>query len=99
MIIVADTQGRILFFDNRVKLLYWLTEFNLGSIRSISFSLAEEETYSIDSFKVFDGCLSRNIRLIENLKGIQFFQNQLQIPRLEKVSYWAMKIEAKKRKR
>lgn len=39
LIVTGDNHGRIKFYDSRVKILYWLQNFELPSISSISFDL------------------------------------------------------------
>lgn len=57
LIITGDVMGHILFFDKRIKLLYWCVDFQLGSIISISFNL-QVNTYSVEDFEIDEG-LSR----------------------------------------
>ncbi|CAG9864831.1 unnamed protein product [Phyllotreta striolata] len=39
LIVVGDARGRIFFFNKRLMLMYWLTDFNLGAVESVSFNL------------------------------------------------------------
>ena len=41
-IVIGTAQGRILFYDEGFKLLYWVDECNFDSIHSISFDLFSE---------------------------------------------------------
>ncbi|XP_050502067.1 cilia- and flagella-associated protein 251-like [Diabrotica virgifera virgifera] len=39
LIVTGNARGEIYFFNKRVEILYWLRDFNLGAIVSISFNL------------------------------------------------------------
>lgn len=45
LIVTADINGDIQFFDRKIRILYWLRNFNLGPILSISFSLVSQLEY------------------------------------------------------
>nr|CAH7750256.1 unnamed protein product [Callosobruchus chinensis] len=38
MMVTGDVKGQIYFFNNGCKILFWLKDYDLGAIRSISFS-------------------------------------------------------------
>ncbi|KAG5886311.1 hypothetical protein JTB14_003464 [Gonioctena quinquepunctata] len=44
-IVIGDARGYIYFFDRRMRILYWLCNFNLGSILAIDFSLFPKFKY------------------------------------------------------
>ncbi|XP_056636107.1 cilia- and flagella-associated protein 251-like [Diorhabda sublineata] len=39
LVITGDARGEIYFFNKRIEILYWIRDFNLGPIASISFCL------------------------------------------------------------
>ncbi|XP_074031477.1 cilia- and flagella-associated protein 251 isoform X1 [Leptinotarsa decemlineata] len=45
LLVTGDTRGYIFFFDKRMRLLYWLCNFQLGPILSIDFSLVPKFKY------------------------------------------------------
>ncbi|CAH1119104.1 unnamed protein product [Phaedon cochleariae] len=51
-LVIGDQRGYILFFDKRVRLLYWLCDFKLGPVKSITFNLGPKFTYQ-DGNKYF----------------------------------------------
>lgn len=42
IIVTADCKGVIQFFDKKIRILYWLNDFNFGPVLSISFSLSSK---------------------------------------------------------
>lgn len=42
MVVTGNSDGRINFYDNELKLLYWCQNRELESIRSISFDLCSK---------------------------------------------------------
>lgn len=50
LLVVGDESGAILFFDRTIRILYWLKDFNLPPIVSISFNLMKsEDTLATDT--------------------------------------------------
>ncbi|KAK4875206.1 hypothetical protein RN001_011628 [Aquatica leii] len=47
LLVSGDDRGRIKFYDNRVKIMYWCQSFNLPLIKSISFHM-EKRNYKIE---------------------------------------------------
>lgn len=44
LVVTADSEGVIQFFDRTIRIVYWLKDFNLGPIYSISFNLTSKMT-------------------------------------------------------
>ncbi|KAL1491912.1 hypothetical protein ABEB36_012433 [Hypothenemus hampei] len=51
ILVVGDSRGYILFFDQQIKILYWLRNVSIGAITSISFSLSPK-IYEIKNSKI-----------------------------------------------
>lgn len=59
MVVTGDSNGTIMFFDKRLKLLYWYSRSIEKSIRSISFKQSPRKKFVVDESTDLDEIRSR----------------------------------------
>lgn len=51
VLVIGDSRGHILFFDKRVRILYWIRSLGIGAITELSFPISPK-VYQYENSKI-----------------------------------------------